>query len=537
MIVRPLADARPPLPSSLLVMDQVEASLRSGNLADAEQLLRRRLLTAPGDFDALVKLADLLVGQDRRPEAIHCLKRAMVAAPAVHGLRLHLVRLLHGERDLDHALDELSAIGEPVRSGLEALAIEAAILGELGRHEEQLAIYARLVRDHPSDETLWMSRGNALKTVGRTDEAIKAFRRAARARPSFGEAYWSFANLKTFKFEARDLVAMRKALAGQLSESDALHFHFALGKALEDRGDAENSFRHYAAGNQIRRARLTPAQVSATAHVDATIATFDKALFDRFCDAGDPARDPIFVVGLQRSGSTLVEQILASHPLIEGTAELVAIPQMWERLGQRDGSNGDSFAALARLDDAGLKELGAEYLRRTRAHRVTDRPMFVDKLPANWMYAGFIRLILPNARIIDARRHPIACGFSNFKQHYATGVSYAYGLDSIGRFYADYVRQMAHFDEVQPCTMHRIINERLIEDPEREIRRLLDFAGVPFDPACMDFHRNKRAVQTPSSEQVRRPINREGVDSWRPYEPWLGPLKDALGDALEYWDR
>ena len=537
MIVRPLANVRPPQPSSPLVMEQVEASLRSGNLADAEQLLRRRLLTEPGDFDALVKLADLLVVQDRRPEAIHCLKRALVAAPAVHGLRLHLVRLLHGERDLDHALDELSAIGEPVRSGLEALAIEAAILGELGRHEEQLAIYAKLVRDHPGDETLWMSHGNALKTVGRTDAAVRAFRRAIRARPSFGEAYWSLANLKTFKFDGRDLVAMRKALAGLLSESDALHFHFALGKALEDRGDAENSFRHYVAGNHIRRARLTPAQVSAAAHVDATIATFGKALFDGFREAGDPARDPIFVVGLQRSGSTLVEQILASHPLIEGTAELVAIPQIWERLGQHDGANGDSFAALARLDAADLKELGAKYLRRTRAHRVTERPMFVDKLPANWMYAGFIRLILPNARIIDARRHPIACGFSNFKQHYATGVSYAYGLDSIGRFYADYVRQMEHLDEVQPGAVHRIINERLIEEPEREIRSLLDFVGVPFDPACMEFHRNKRAVQTPSSEQVRRPINSEGVDSWRPYEPWLGPLKDALGEALDNWDR
>lgn len=537
MIVRSRAYAAGPPPGSTVAIFQAAASLRSGNLVDAEQVLRRRLLTAPSDFDTLVKLADMLAAQDRRREAIHYLRLALVSAPDAHGLRLHVVRLLQGERELDSALGELGLIGEPVRSGFEALTLKAAMLGELGRHEEELAIYKRLVREHPNDETLWMSFGNALKTVGRSDEAIRAFRRAIRARPSYGEAYWSLANLKTFRFEVRDVAAMRKALSGQLSESDALHFHFALGKAFEDCGEVENSFLHYGTGNQIRRARLTTAQTSATAHVDATIATFDDTLFGRFHGAGEPAPDPIFVVGLQRSGSTLVEQILASHPLIEGTAELAAIPQIWERLGQRDGANGNSFAGLVGLDAAELKAIGEEYLHRTQAHRVAGLPMFVDKLPANWMYVGFIRLILPNARIIDARRHPIACGFSNFKQHYATGVSYAYALDSIGRFYADYVRQMAHFESLQPGAVHRIINERLIEDPEREVRRLLDFVGVPFDPACLEFHRNKRAVQTPSAEQVRRPINSDGVDSWRPYEPWLGPLKEALGYALDSWDR
>jgi hypothetical protein len=272
-------------------------------------------------------------------------------------------------------------------------------------------------------------------------------------------------------------------------------------------------------------------------YVDAAIVTFDQALLDRSAGFGDKASDPIFVVGLQRSGSTLVEQILASHPQIEGTAELLAIPQLWDALGQSQGAAGDSFAAIAKLDPVELEALGAQYLERTQPYRTSDRPMFVDKLPANWMYTGFIRLILPNARIIDARRHPMACGFSNFKQHYATGVAFAYSLDSIGRFYADYVRLMDHFDRLRPGRVHRLVNERLIEDPEREVRRLLDFVGVPLDPACLAFHSNKRAVHTPSSEQVRRPINRDGVDSWRRYEPWLGPLTAALGDVLERWDR
>ncbi len=330
---------------------------------------------------------------------------------------------------------------------------------------------------------------------------------------------------------------MRKALKGKLEAEDALHFHFALGKALEDRNDAEGSFRHYADGNRIRASQLTPGQMMVTPRVDTAIATFNRPLFDRYDGAGDQSRDPIFVVGLQRSGSTLIEHILASHPMIEGTSELLIMEQLWSRLGKAPGASGNSFAELARLDPQAVKALGAEYLERSRPFRLTDRPMFVDKLPPNWLNVGFIKLILPNATIIDARRHPLACGFSNFKQNYAFGVTFSYSLEAIGRFYSDYLRLMNHIDEVLPGAVHHVINERLIDDPEGTTRALLEYVGVPFDRACLDFHKTRRAIHTPSAEQVRKGISREGMDQWRPYEPWLGPLKGALGEALDNWDK
>jgi len=243
---------------------------------------------------------------------------------------------------------------------------------------------------------------------------------------------------------------------------------------------------------------------------------------------------PIFVVGLHRAGSTLIEQILASHPLVEGTAELATLNLIRKRIARVTGLS--ACQAIARLEPAQLADIGAEYLDRTRAFRLTDRPYFVDKMPNNWMNVALIRMALPNATIIDARRHPMACGFSNFKQNYANGVGYSYSLETVGAFYRDYWRFMRHFDAVQPGAVHRAINERLIEDPEGEIRALLDFAGLPFDSACLESHANTRAVRTPSAEQVRKPINREGVDYWRHYEPWLDQLKHALGPALEGWE-
>ena len=270
--------------------------------------------------------------------------------------------------------------------------------------------------------------------------------------------------------------------------------------------------------------------------VDGAVATFDRPLFDRLGGLGHPARDPIFIVGLQRGGSTLIEQILASDPLIEGTSELDAMFHIWVDLCRTAEQSGRTvWQEIGKLDGQRLTEIGAEYLERTRPFRRSDRPFFVDKRPANWIYAGLIRLILPNATIIDARRHPMACGFSNFKQHYAGGLPFSYSLPLVGRYYAEYLRLMNHLDGVQPGLAHLVLNEQLIDDPEGEIRRLLDFVGVSFEPACLDFHQNRRTVRTPSAEQVRRPINRDGVDQWRHYEPWLGPLEQALGPALASW--
>ena len=522
---------------AVAALNRAALQFRRGELADAEWTLRQLLAEAPGSVPALTMLADVALHRGQREEATMLLKRAVISGNDAGDLRWRLTNLLAEQGEMDAARAELALLSPELRSGPNARKLESSLLGELGLVDPQIATLRTLLSEQPEDAEAWQFLGIALKTSGDLAGAVEAFRRAIRIRPSFGEAYWNLANLKTVKFDDRDLSAMRKALRGKLAHQDALHFHFALGKALEDRDQFERSFRHYDQGNALRAAQLPRGAMAITPRVDVAIATFDPALFDRFDGAGDPSDAPIFVVGLQRSGSTLIEQILASHPLIEGTSELMAMEKVWARVGQMCGRSGNPFAELPSLDRETLAKLGAEYLDGARAFRKTDKPMFVDKLPANWLNVGFIRLILPNARIVDARRFPMAAGFSNFKQHYARGVTFSYSQQSIGRFYADYLRLMRHFDALLPGFVHHLLNERLIDDPEGETRRLLAYVGVPFDEACLNFHANKRAVHTPSAEQVRRPINRDGVDYWRRYERWLDPMKEALGDALDRWDE
>ena len=522
---------------SKLAVDFATAALRAGDVGEAQRLLRERLAKAPDDADVMAKLAEIAISHNNIEQATVLLRQASVADPAP-ARRLALVRHLQQHVGPAAALQEIERLPARLRTGFDARAIEAAACGTLGMHDRQIRVYEAMAGDFPDNAPVWMSIGNAYKTVGRLDDAVAALRRAIAVRPTYGEAYWTLANFKSFRFTDADISAMRRALRGKLDDADALHFHFALGKAFEDRNEYRASFGHYAQGNALRAKALPPAQLSFTPTIDQSMQLFSAQTFDRHRGSGSEARDPIFVVGLQRSGSTLVEQILASHPQIEGTTELTIIQQIWDRLARRAAAAGrDVFHEVAQLPSSAFEEIGAEYLERARPFRLTDRPFFIDKQPANWMQLGLIRLALPNAKIIDARRHPMACGFSNFKQHYATGVTFSYTLEAIGRFYRDYWRFLNHIEKVQPGAVHRVVNERLIEDPEGEVRRMLAFVGVPFDPACLDFHTNKRAVRTPSAEQVRRPINRDGVDYWRHYEPWLGPLKEALGPALENWDQ
>jgi tetratricopeptide (TPR) repeat protein len=527
----------PAAAKSKLVLEQASAALQAGDASDADRLLRKHLLEQPNDAAVLAKLAEMAVDQRHIEEATVLLRRAAGADPTPQR-RMALVKHFQQWVGARPTLEEIESLPPGLRGSFEAAAIEAAMRGILGDHERQLAIYEDLTRTNPSNAALWKTYGDALKTVGRTDEAVAALRRAIEVNPSYGEAWWTLSNFKSFKFTDKDVSAMKKALRGKLSNEDALHFHFALGEAYEARGDYAKSFHHYREGNRIRAIGVDPNALRVTNFVDRAIATFTPNFFAHYQGAGCQAKDPVFVLGLHRSGSTLIEQILASHPLIEGTAELTIMQQIWDRLGRIGRLAGrGTFEEIARLTGDELRKIGEEYIERASSFRLTDRPYFVDKLPANWMNLGLIRLALPNAKIIDARRHPMACGFSNFKQNYASGVFFSLNQVSIGHFYRDYVRFMDHIDRVQPGAVHRVLNERLIDDPEGETRRLLDFIGVPFDPACLNFHKTKRAIATPSAEQVRRPINRDGVDYWRHYEPWLGPLKEALGPALDTWDN
>jgi tetratricopeptide (TPR) repeat protein len=520
--------------NSRRALDLAAAALRAGDVGGAESALRQGLLPDPNNPELLGRLAEIAFDDGRVEEAVGLVRRALLTEPDPRR-RLAMIRQVHDHAGPAATLAEIDRLPAPMREAVEIRALEASALGRLGMHDREIALYEELVRSAPANVEAWRNLGEALKTAGRREEAVAALRQAIRLRPTFGKAWFALANSKSFRFGDSDVAAMRKALKRKLATDDSVHLNFALGSALEERRAFRQSFAHYAEGNRLLASGFTPQQLDVTPFVDAAIAGFRQELFEQRSDQGiaDPA--PIFVVGLPRSGSTLIEQILASHSMIEGTSELPVLPQLWQRLVRQAGSSAQDMFALASTID--LAEFGREYLDRTRAYRLTDRPYFVDKMPQNWMFVGLIRLALPNAKIIDARRHPMACGFSNFKQFFENGMRFSYTLESIGRFYAAYLRQMEHFDRVLPGFVHHVLNERLIDDPEAEVRRMLDFIGVPFEPSCLEFHNTRRAVSTASAEQVRRPLNREGVDRWRSYEPWLGPLRAALGDAIDSWDK
>jgi tetratricopeptide (TPR) repeat protein len=515
---------------------QAGLALVEGRLAVAERLLRPHLKEKPTDIAAIRMMAELAGRLGRYGDAESLLRRALELAPGFTAARANLATILYRQNRPAEAIEILDALLDDQPENPSHQNLKAAALGRIGGFEEAIHIYRQVLDRLPDQAKIWMSYGHVLKTVGRLEDGVAAYRRALGLAPALGEAWWSLANLKTVRLGAADIEAMTAALSAPgLSREDLFHLHFALGKANDDAGDPERAFRYYAEGNRLRRELIGYDADEASRGVDRSIGLFTPAFFAERDGWGCPAPDPIFILGMPRSGSTLLEQILASHAEIEGTMELPEIPALVKRLGGRTRKSEESAypEMLASLGPEESRALGEGYLERARIHRKTDKPFFIDKMPNNWAHVGLIRLILPRARIVDARRHPLDCCFSNFRQHYARGQGFSYSLSDMGRYYADYVRLMAHFDRVQPGRIHRVIHERLIEQPEREIRALLDALGLPFDPACLRSHENKRAVRTASSEQVRRPINREGVDQWRPYERWLGPLKEALGPVLD----
>ena len=499
----------------------------------AEALLRAYLNTAPDDIAALRMLGETLGRLDRQPEAEVVLKRALGLDPSFDGARFTLARTLFEQQKAVEAIPHLRRLLATASRDPAYRNLLAACLSLAGDLEEVLALYRDLLDEYPRQPRLWLNHAHALRTVGRFDEAVDAYRRCLALAPELGDAYWGLANLKLARFTDAEVTALKAQLTrSHLPRSDRLHMHFALGKALEDRGEDEGAFGAYAAGAAIRRAQTDYSAAATTAELKRTRARLTPAFLTEHAGVGHPAPDPIFIVGLPRSGSTLLEQILASHPAVEGTMELPDIGLIARALGE---GGADPLDALARCPAPEIARWGARYLDGTRVHRKLGRPLFVDKMPNNFRHVGLIHLILPNARIIDARRHPLGACLSTFKQHFAQGQSFSYDLGDLGRYYRDYVELMAHVDAALPGRVHRVIYEDLVEDTEGEVRRLLDHCALQFDPACLRFYDNPRAVKTVSSEQVRRPIFRDGLDQWRRFEPWLGPLKAALGPALDGW--
>ncbi|MHB8813218.1 MAG: tetratricopeptide repeat-containing sulfotransferase family protein [Steroidobacteraceae bacterium] len=515
------------------------AALCDNRIPEAEALLRAHLAQQPNDVAALRMLAEVAARLLRYSDAQRLLERCLELAPSFDAARHNYATVLNRQGKSAQALKQCAQLlaKEPRNPGYRSL--QAAIAANLGNYGDSIAAYGSVLREFPQQPKLWMSYGHALRTTGKVPESIAAYRRALSMEPTLGEAWWSLANLKTFHFSDIDVRAIRQALSrNDLADEDRLHFEFALGKALEDAASYEESFTHYAAGNALRRRQHGYDPGENSRYVRRSKELLTREFFAERAGAGAVARDPIFIVGLPRAGSTLIEQILASHPLIEGTMELPELPKIARELaGPRQEEEGVFLKRLAALTRDELRALGERYLAETRVMRKTDAAFFIDKMPNNCMYVGLIHLILPNALIIDARRHPLGCCFSCFKQHFARGQWFTYGLEDLGRYYRDYVELMAHFDEVLPGKVGRVLYENLIDDTETQVRRLLEHCGLPFEPACLRFYENERAVRTASSEQVRQPIFRDGVDQWRHYEPWLEPLERALGDVLTEYPR
>jgi len=513
-------------------------ALAENRIQDAEAQLREHLKRYPTDVLAIRMLAEVAARIGRTHDAETLLARCVQLAPGFRMARQNYAMVLHRQNKWAAALTEIDHLmqDEPSNPGLRNL--KAAVQGRIGNYEESIELYRKVLRDYPRQPKVWMSLGHALKTANQNAAAIEAYRRCIEIAPQFGEVWWSLANLKTFRFTAEDIAAMRAQLErDDLTNDDRFHFYFTLGKALEDEKDYAGSFEHYARGNSLRRKLIRYDAAENAAHVVRSRRLFTREFLAERAGGGCTAPDPIFIVGLPRSGSTLVEQILSSHSQVEGTQELPDITMLARMVARRTSrAEGSAYPrALEKFPAEELREMGERYMAQTRIQRKTSRPFFIDKMPNNFAHVGMIQLILPNAKIIDTRRHPLGCSFSCFKQHFARGQNFTYDLKELGAYYRDYVELMAHFDAVLPGRVHRVFYENMVEDTEAEVRRLLDYCGLPFEEGVLKFHENKRAVRTASSEQVRQPIFREGLDQWRHFEPWLAPLRNSLGPVLELY--
>lgn len=521
--------------TDVLMLEHVMA-LPADQIQSAGTMLREFLTIYPTDVAVIRMLGEIYmrVGQLEAAEAMFA--RALELAPQFLAARRDYAASLHHQLRWDEECQQLDCLLEADPESPQYRYLKATALFRIGWVSELVAYCEQLLHEEPGNASYWMAYAYALRAAGRPQDCIAALRQVIRIEPGHGEAWWGLASLKTFRFEPADIAAMRRELArSDLSDESLGQLHFALAAAFEANEDYAQSFEQYRCGNRLRRAGSSYSADDFTQSMRRDKARYTRAFFDAVAGKGCEAQDPIFVVGLPRSGSTLVEQILSSHSSVEGAGELGALTAIASRLEAKADIRRESATSEfeAPLLDQDLRFLGEDYLKRTRPFRSLARPYFVDKMPKNFHHLGLICAILPNAKIIDVRRHPLACGLSIYKQIFASGMGPFYDLSDIGRYYADYVGLTAHFDEVLPGRVHRVIYEDLVRNPEEEVRRLLRYCGLPFEEQCLRFHEFARKVLTVSSEQVRRPLYADAIEHWRHYDRWLGPLKAALGQVLD----
>ena len=507
--------------------------LAEGRLLRAEEICRHFLRThphpAPGHVEGMRLLSKIGMELGILDDAEFLMESAVAFEPDNLQLRLDYVDALRRRQKFERAREEAEKLFETAPDNpmfQSRLAIESM---QTGDYERAFELFGNVLEKLPHDPATLTSMGHALKTMGESEEAVASYKQAIAAKPDQGDAHYALANLKTYRFDDEELAAMQaQAERRDLAFMDRVHILFATAKALEDRGDYEASFAAYKEGNDLKRAQTRYSADAMTAELAKQREICTSELFEKHEGAGHDAPDPIFILGLPRAGSTLLEQILASHSQIDGTLELPDILALAHRLRGRKAGKSQYPEILHDLTGEQLAKFGEEFITNTRVHR-QGAPFFIDKMPNNFRHIGLIHLILPNAKIIDARRDPMDCCFSGFKQLFAEGQEFTYGLTEVGRYYSDYVGLMEHWDNVLPGKVLRVQHEDVLDDLEGQTRRMLDYLGLPFEEACLEFHKTDRAVRTASSEQVRQPINRKGQGAWKPFEPWLHDLKTALG--------
>lgn len=509
-------------------LGEAAALIALGRHEEAEPALRRFMLARPGDADGARLLAQCYVAARAYTNAETLLRHALTLRPDDARTRFDLAAALFAAQQAEAALAELAPLLQTAPENAAYRNLKAGCLALIGDDAGATALHAALAAEFPDNPRIAINHGHALRTAGQRDAAIAAYRRAVSLKPEAGEGWWGLANLKVGALGPQDDAVMRRALAGPLEDEDRMHLAYALGRCAEDAGETAEAFAHYATGAALARQRPGFRAENYAAEAAAVAATYTPDFLAHRATWGAASNAPIFVVGLPRSGSTLVEQILASHPGIEGTMELPYIGAIAARAAAQAGGIAGASADQVRA-------WGEEYLARADVHRRLGKPRFIDKMPNNLRHIGLIRLILPQAKIVDVRRHPLAAGFSAFKQLFAEGQAFSYDLETLARYYRHYLAIVRHFHAVQPGAVHTLVYEDLVEDTEAEVRRLLDAVGVAFDPATLRFFENDRAVRTVSSEQVRQPIYRSGLDHWRRFEAHLAPLAAGLGPDLENW--
>ncbi|MBL6690898.1 MAG: sulfotransferase [Pseudomonadales bacterium] len=513
----------------------VSSFIHEGKLYKADRLCRHFMRDNKQHVEGMRLLASIGEQLDVLADAEFLLETSLELEPDYDRSRYDFANLLLKMQKFEKALVQTTLLVEKSPDNLAFQSLHANALSGVGRHEQAIDTCNHVIGLSDGQQSLHVMRGHAEKTIGRFDDAIQSYRAAYGIQGDYGDAFWSLANTKTYTFTDEEIEHMKWAESlATISRDDRIHMCFALGKALEDRGDFEQSFNFYERGNELKREDVKHKPAHLNIRTQAQIDICSRGLFEERQGVGCDAPDPIFILGLPRAGSTLLEQILASHSQVDGTMELPNIIALAQRLRgsaylvEEQGDEPRYPKILEELEPAYFARFGEQFIEQTRVYR-QDAPFFIDKNPNNFFHIGLIRLILPNAKVIDARRHPMSCCFNGFKQLFGQGQEFSYGLREIGNYYKEYVELMDHWDQVLPGFVHRVQHEELVDDLEGGVRRLLDFCGLPFEQACIEYYKTERSVRTPSSEQVRQPIFRSSLEAWRNYEPWLAPLKEALG--------